>query len=98
MKQESDLYAPPNVEWFDQEQWGRLQKRYQISPRELQVAKIVCCKGLNNKEIAKKLNIVPGTVKVHLFSIYRKIRVNSRTLMLLKFIEDVENIKQSASL
>ena len=98
MKQDGDLYSPPNVEWFSQKQWNYLRKHYQLTPRELQVVKLVCYKGLRNKEIAKELNIAHKTVYVHLRNIYRKIRVNSKILMLLKFVQDVKNLKQSANL
>ena len=96
MKQDSDFCDPLNIEWFSQKQWSYLQRRYHVTPRELQIAKIVCCRGLNNKEIAKELNIAHNTVKIHLRSIYGKIRSNSKVLMLLRFIEDVKNLKQSA--
>jgi DNA-binding CsgD family transcriptional regulator len=59
-----------------------------MTPRELQAARLVC-KGFNNSEIAKILNIKYGTVKVHLRNIYRKVRVGSKISLLLKFVEDV---------
>jgi DNA-binding CsgD family transcriptional regulator len=58
-----------------------------MSPRELQVAKLVC-QGFNNEEIAKDLKIRHGTVKTHIRNIYRRIRVRNKIAMLLKFISD----------
>jgi DNA-binding CsgD family transcriptional regulator len=58
-----------------------------MSPRELQVAKLVC-QGFNNEEIAKDLKIRHGTVKTHIRNIYRRIRVRNKIAMLLKFIGD----------
>ena len=40
-------------------------------------------KGLNNKEIAEKLDITEVTVKTHLRNIYKKFNVNSRTQLVL---------------
>ena len=48
-----------------------------LSNRELQILDLVA-QRLQNKEIATKLFISPGTVKSHLNSIYRKLNVTSR--------------------
>jgi two-component system, NarL family, nitrate/nitrite response regulator NarL len=37
--------------------------------------------GLSNKEVARRLNISEGTVKVFLHSIYQKVSVNNRTAL-----------------
>jgi len=57
-----------------------------MSPRELQVAELIC-KGFNNDEIAKALKIKAGTVKTHIRNIYRRIRVKNKIAMLLKFVD-----------
>jgi LuxR family maltose regulon positive regulatory protein len=49
-----------------------------ISPRELEVLRLVCA-GLSNHEIAKRSSISASTVKTHLEHIFRKLGVNSRT-------------------
>lgn len=49
-----------------------------LSARELAVVKKLR-EGASNKDIAKKLNIVESTVKVHLRACYRKIGVHNRT-------------------
>jgi DNA-binding NarL/FixJ family response regulator len=48
-----------------------------LTPRERQVADCVLL-GLRNKEIARRLSISEKTVKSHLYSMYRKMRVDSR--------------------
>lgn len=68
-------------------QWAGLQKKYHLTPRELQVC-FLACQGLCNKEIAEKLEVSVNTAKVHLRNVYRKVRVNSKVLLLLKFLED----------
>jgi DNA-binding NarL/FixJ family response regulator len=49
-----------------------------LTPRELDIVKLVAI-GLRNSEIAERLFISEGTVKVHLHNIYQKIGVDSRT-------------------
>lgn len=49
-----------------------------ISRRELEVLALVK-EGLNNREIAEKLTVVPRTVHSHLKSIYQKLNIHSRT-------------------
>jgi DNA-binding NarL/FixJ family response regulator len=48
-----------------------------LTPRQIEIATCVC-RGLSNKQVAKQLNIHPYTVNVHLFRIYRKLKINSR--------------------
>jgi DNA-binding CsgD family transcriptional regulator len=57
-----------------------------MSPRELQVARLIC-DGLNNEDIARALKIKHGTVKTHLRNIYRRVRVKNKITMLLKFVD-----------
>ncbi len=48
-----------------------------LSERERQVAALVC-EGFSNKLIARKLDVVEGTIKAHLHAIYTKLGVQSR--------------------
>ena len=80
---EEPLFKRPTGMLLDEKQWLFLKKRYHMTPRELQVA-ILVCRGFNNDEIAKALKIRHGTVKTHLRNIYRRARVKSKILMLLK--------------
>lgn len=58
----------------------------QLSPRELEVLSHVA-QGLSNKEIASKLNLVEGTVKVHLTNILSKLGVSDRTQAILAAVK-----------
>jgi len=55
-----------------------LRDRHHLSEREEQVLKDLT-KGSSNKKIALKRNMAEATVKVHLKSILRKIRLENRT-------------------
>ena len=93
-RDDGSVLERPRTVLLDEIHWLYVARRYHLSPRELQVAKLVCC-GFNNEEIAHSLKIKNGTVKTHLRNIYRRIRVTSKISMLLKFIGDA--IKFSAS-
>ena len=82
------LCRRPDVILLDDKQWLYIQSRYHMSPRELQIAKLVC-QGLNNGDIANNLKVKPGTVKTHLRSIFGKTRARNKITMLLRFIDDV---------
>ena len=86
IKPDDSVYGSPAVVLLGQEHWFYIQRRYHMSPREVQVAKLVC-RGLNNEEIAKDLKIKRGTVKTHLRNIYRRVRVKNKIAMLLKFVD-----------
>jgi len=73
---------------LDERQWLYIKKRYYMTARELQIARLVC-NGFNNNGIAEFLNIKYSTVKVHVRNIYRRVRVSSRMSLLLKFVEDI---------
>jgi DNA-binding NarL/FixJ family response regulator len=49
-----------------------------LTNRRRQVATLVL-RGLSNREIAEKLGLTVGTVKVHLHAMYEKLDVRSRT-------------------
>jgi DNA-binding NarL/FixJ family response regulator len=54
----------------------------QLTARELAIVRLVA-QGLRNKEIARRLAISEGTVKVHLHNIYAKLEVDSRVALTL---------------
>ena len=56
-----------------------------LTNRQQQIAALAC-HGLANKEIAARLGLSEGTVKVQLHTIYQKLRIRRRTeLMLAQF-------------
>jgi DNA-binding NarL/FixJ family response regulator len=54
------------------------RERSALTPRELEVLELVA-KGLSNKAIARVIGRTEETVKIHLKSIYAKLRVGHRT-------------------
>lgn len=87
-KTHNSLFKRPTGVLLDEKQWSFLRDRYHMTPRELQVA-ILVCQGFNNDEVAKALKIKHGTVKTHLRNLYRRTRVKSKITLLLRFAEDV---------
>lgn len=90
-KKEETFRDEPSAAILDEKEWSYLQRYYDMSPRELQVAQLVCC-GFKNGDIADKLRIRSGTVKTHLRSIFGKTRTRNRISMLLKYIEKVQQL------
>jgi len=77
----------PELLLLDGKQWLYVQNRYNLTPRERQIAELIC-QGLRNGNIARSLRIRPGTVKTHTRNIYRKVQVKSKIAMLLRFVNE----------
>ena len=80
----------PEVVLLNEKQWSYVQNRYDLTPREREIAELIC-QGLRNGNIAKVLRIRPGTVKTHTRNIYRKVHVRSKIGMLLRFVTDARD-------
>jgi DNA-binding CsgD family transcriptional regulator len=79
-----------NVILLNDRQWSYVQSRYDLTPRERQIAELIC-QGHRNGKIASVLRIKPGTVKTHTRNIYRKVHVKSKIGMLLQFVTDTRD-------
>ena len=66
---------PLERELSRRERWERLEPL--LTGRELEIVQLVVT-GVANKDIAFQLNMTPGTAKVHLNNIFRKLNVSSR--------------------
>lgn len=53
-----------------------------LTKRELEIVELVCL-GLRNRQIADRCDLTEGTVKIHLNSIYRKLRISSRAELIV---------------
>lgn len=58
----------------------------QLSAREVDVLRLIA-KGFANKEIASALDVVEGTVKIHVTNILAKLRVSDRTQAILAAVK-----------
>ena len=53
-----------------------------LSPREIEIVRMVVG-GLRNRELAERLGVSEGTIKIHLHNIYKKLKVHSRLELVL---------------
>ncbi|MFB9831453.1 response regulator transcription factor, partial [Actinoallomurus acaciae] len=67
--------------------WSRRGYGDRLSPREVDVARLVVA-GRTNREIAEVLFVSPKTVARHMDSAMRKLGVASRTALAVKVLED----------
>ena len=81
----------PEAILISKKQWLYVQSLYDLTPRERQIAEMIC-QGLRNGSIAKMLHIKPSTVKTHTRNIYRKVHVQSKIAMLLRFVTDARDL------
>jgi DNA-binding CsgD family transcriptional regulator len=77
---------------FETKKWEYLRKCWHLTPREVEIAKLVC-KGLDNNKVSKKLNIEYNTVRAHLGNIVRKVGVKGKTGMILEFVEVLQKAR-----
>ncbi len=77
---------------FAKRQWEYLRKCWHLTPREIDVAKLVC-KDFVNDEIADKLHIEYNTVRAHLGNIFRKVGAKGKASVILEFINVLQKAK-----
>lgn len=77
---------------FKAKQWEYLSKVWHLTPREVEVAKMVC-DGLDNEQIGKKLRIAYNTVRAHLGNIFRKVGIKGKAGIILEFIENLQRAR-----
>lgn len=81
-------------EWLERESVGKVMGKLvsgalephpetnRLTSREIEVIKLASL-GLRNKDIADRLNLGEGTIKVHMHNIYEKLGVDGRVALLL---------------
>jgi len=77
---------------FNTKQWKYLRKCWHLTPREVEVAKLVC-EGFDNDQIGRKLHIAYNTVRAHLGNIFRKIGVRSKAGVILEFVKVLQKVR-----
>ena len=96
VSQDETQLTPSRVVLLNKRQWSYVKRRYHMTPRELQIAQLIC-QGLGNEEIANRLKIKHGTVKTHVRNLYRKLWVHNKISMLLRFVEDTNGLLDKSS-
>jgi two-component system nitrate/nitrite response regulator NarL len=66
-----------------------------LTERERQIMRLVS-EGLSNKEIARRLNITDGTIKVHLHNIFQKLEITNRTVLAALAVSQNESADPSS--
>ena len=69
------------VEETDEAIESRVNFKGLLTPSEAKVVHMVC-QGMRNKDVAKRLFISENTVRSHLYNIYRKFNIKTRTELL----------------
>ena len=73
-------------------QWEYLSKCWHLTPREIQVAKLIC-EGLDNRQIGRKLHIAYNTVRAHLGNIFRKVGAKGKAGLILEFVKVLQKAR-----
>lgn len=77
--------ASDTVDRLLQRQAANDQRFQRLTPREIEVARLVA-QGLPNKVVAEKLAITEGTVKLHVHHVYGKLGVDGR-MALVRYLQ-----------
>ena len=77
---------------FKAKQWEYLRKCWHLTPREVEVAKLVC-KGFDNGRMSEKLHISYNTVRAHLGNIFHKVGVKGKAGIILEFVEVLQKAR-----
>lgn len=85
------VFLPPNLLNADEpssrgrssRHQGRGDGKAKLTPRQFDVLDLMA-QGFSNKEIARKLNLAEGTVKLHVTALLKALEVNNRTQAVIK--------------
>ena len=77
-----------------QEPANKIKATHALTDRERQIMRLVS-EGLSNKEIARRLDVTDGTIKVHLHHIFQKLEVSNRTVLAALAISQVHKLDAS---
>lgn len=85
----SKAIAKKVIESFHVQNSNKTRTDIKLSERQLEILHLLK-DGLSNRKIAEQLNITEGTVKQHLFKIYKILQVQNRTEAINKFRERLQ--------
>lgn len=61
-----------------------------LTPRQREVAGLLCSTGLSYKQVADKLDISEGTMRKHTENVYRRVGVHSRAELMMALRENTK--------
>lgn len=73
-------------ELFTTLEWDGLSEQFELSKRQAEVARLIC-RGCTNEAIADRLCLSEGTVRVYTDGLYKRVGVQSRLALLVRFVE-----------
>ena len=76
LHEENDLPVMQDIHDFSE-----LSELYEFTPREIDIIRLIC-RGYSNKSISSDLKITEATVKYHIWNIFNKAGVDSRTQLM----------------
>jgi DNA-binding CsgD family transcriptional regulator len=79
------LQCAPRGPLFSEEQWLVIADRLELSPRELQIVKLVFVDA-QERSIAGELGVSAHTIHTQLKRLYRKLGVTSRVELVLRIV------------
>ena len=77
---------------FSSMQWNYIQNGFHLTPRQTEIAKLVC-EDLNNDQIAKKCRITYNTSRTHVAHICAKVAVHGRAELIVRLIKVAKHAK-----
>lgn len=77
----------PNTlpELFTPNQWQALSARFRLSPRQSEVARLICL-GLRKQQMAARLRVSEATARLHVKELFQKLHVNDRVGVPVRFV------------
>lgn len=72
-------------ELFTTEEWADLARRYAMSPRQRQIARLICL-GHSNRSIGERLGLKPDTIRMHNRELFRKLAVRERIGVAIRLV------------
>lgn len=64
-------------ELFTPSRWVTLAKRFRLSKRQKEIARLICL-GFSNTAIGKELGLRPDTVRMHNRELFKKLAIRQR--------------------
>lgn len=72
-------------ELFSDTTWRQLAARARMTPRQLDVARLMC-RGLANKQVALWLGLSINTIGMHQRLLFRRLNVHDRVGLVVRFV------------